>query len=183
MTEALVQRRHTKEDLERLEDPERFELIDGDLVELDMGTTSNAIAARILGRLSVFVEDASLGHVMAGETTLAIFGAEMLPRADGVYISMTTLDGRQLPQGHLDIVPDLVLEVVSGRDIASRVNTKVERYIQAGIRLVWVAWPDTQTIGVYRADGSVMRLTWHAVLSGEDVVPGFELPLSRIFLF
>jgi Uma2 family endonuclease len=46
---------------------------------------------------------------------------------------------------------------------------------------VWYVDPFRQQVSVYRADGTEQTLSLDHTLSGEDVLPGFELPLRRIF--
>lgn len=183
MTEALVERRYTVADLEKLDDPGRFELIDGELVERDMGYQASVLVGNLLTDISVYVRRNGLGYVSGPDTTVDIFGGGNLPRPDIVFVSFSTLGDRTAFEGNLTVAPDLVVEVVSRHDNARNINLKVERYLEAGIKLVWVAWPDTQTVGVYRTDGTVLRLTRNATLSGEDVIPGFEIPLSQVFIF
>jgi Uma2 family endonuclease len=60
---------------------------------------------------------------------------------------------------------------------------KVMTYLEYGVRLVWVVDPPRQTVSVYHADrpGSALLLHIGDTLDGEDVLPGFQLPLSQVF--
>jgi Putative restriction endonuclease len=58
---------------------------------------------------------------------------------------------------------------------------KLEDYQKAGGRLVWVIYPESRTVSVYRGDGSASRLHEDAVLSGEDVIPGFRCEVGSLF--
>ena len=75
----------------------------------------------------------------------------------------------------------MAIEVVSPRDLAWEVDEKVDEYLRAGIRLVWVVFPDTKTIHVYRSDQEMRRLTESDQLTGEDVLPGFSYDVSELF--
>ena len=77
--------------------------------------------------------------------------------------------------------PDLAVEVVSPSDTAEEVREKVDDYLRLGTRLVWVVYPRTKRVAVYRVDGSVRELTGDDVLEGEDVVPGFAYRVADIF--
>jgi Uma2 family endonuclease len=79
------------------------------------------------------------------------------------------------------VEPDLAVEVVSPGDTVYGLNAKIREYLAAGIRLVWVIHPDTRTADVYRLDGSVVHLGPGEALDGEDVLPGFRLPLTELF--
>ncbi len=79
------------------------------------------------------------------------------------------------------IAPDLAVEVVSPSDRAAEVLAKVAEYLEAGTRLVWVVYPQTQKIVVYRPSADVQLLSVGDTLEGEDVVPGFACPVAEVF--
>ncbi len=65
-------------------------------------------------------------------------------------------------------------------DIAAKART----YLHGGARLVWVVWPQSGHIDVWRPENSaVPTMTLHAgdTLDGEDVVPGFTHPVAAVF--
>ena len=86
-----------------------------------------------------------------------------------------------MPRGYFEGAPDLAIEVVSPDDRCSEIEENVREYVSAGTRLVWVFNPATRTLHVYRADGSVSRLTEKDSLKGEDILPGFSLSLRTLF--
>lgn len=85
------------------------------------------------------------------------------------------------PTGHCRVTPDLAIEAVSPNDIAYAVEAKIEQWLAAGVRLVWVLYPDTQRLHVHRQDGTASKLRADDMLSGEDVVPGFQCRVAEIF--
>lgn len=181
MTTAIGEKRYTLADLELLDDPERYELIDGDLVERAMGYESDVLGAGLLIRVGGYVLEHNLGRVAQAGTGLNIFGrADMIPRPDGVFVSRER-SRRQPEQGFLETVPDIAWEVVSPNENATRLRQKVAMYLEAGIRLVWVMWPAASEIDVYRPDGTrtVLRASDH--LTGEDVLLGFSVQVGDLF--
>ena len=80
--------------------------------------------------------------------------------------------------GFPQMSPDLVAEVVSPSDRPGQVTAKALFWLEVGVRLVWVVDPDDQVVTVYRP-GNVVELLQgeDALLSGEDVLPGFSVPL------
>ena len=54
-------------------------------------------------------------------------------------------------------------------------------WLRHGVRLVWVAFPDTRTVDVYRQDGTTITLFEDDVLDGDPVLPGFTLPVREVF--
>jgi Uma2 family endonuclease len=80
----------------------------------------------------------------------------------------------------LVLVPDIAVEIVSPNDKYSEVSVKVKRYLEDGVKLVWVLEPETRQILVYTADG-VTQLSGEMTLTGGDVLPGLAIALSDIF--
>ncbi len=82
----------------------------------------------------------------------------------------------------LDIVPDLVIEVVSPHDSFSYVNEKVRLYLADGVRVIWVVDSQRQRVTVYEPDlERGMELSGDSVLDGGELLPGFKIRLPEIF--
>jgi Uma2 family endonuclease len=82
----------------------------------------------------------------------------------------------------LELVPDLIIEVVSPTDKYSLVNGKVDGDLANGVRLVWVVDPQQRTITLHAADAqTLVVLKGAAVLDGGEVLPGFRLSLEELF--
>ena len=58
---------------------------------------------------------------------------------------------------------------------------KVGEYFASGCRLVWLVDPRTRTVAVYTSLAKRIVLTEKQVLTGGDVLPGFRLPLRKLF--
>jgi hypothetical protein len=59
-------------------------------------------------------------------------------------------------------------------------------WVDAGVQLAWVVWPDTQQVDEWRpgATGTpqlVATLGAGDALDGQDVLPGFTYPLADLF--
>ena len=80
------------------------------------------------------------------------------------------------------MAPDLVVEVISPLESSDDIQDKVVAYLAAGTRMLWVVYPRTRTVTVYRSLQNARILTAQENLSGEEVVPGFECRVSEIFL-
>ena len=81
------------------------------------------------------------------------------------------------------IAPDLVVEVASPSQFGREdLDDKARRWINRGVRLVWVVWPDRKTVDVWeRGDAKPRSLTGQDELSGGAIIPGFHLPLPMIW--
>ena len=78
------------------------------------------------------------------------------------------------------IVPDFVAELRSPSDRLSYVQLKMEEYMENGARLGWLIDPFQRRVYVYRPGQPVEVLENPARVSGEDVLPGFELNPQEI---
>lgn len=80
------------------------------------------------------------------------------------------------------LVPDFVAEVVSPNDRFSELDKKIDAYLADGVRLIWVIDPQRRKAVVYAPDlEQPIHLAGDAVLDGGDVIPGFQVPLSKLF--
>ena len=168
-----------------MSDAGHFELVDGELVERNVSYESSFIGALVNARLMLFVIANKLGWVVQADCGLQIYADDpaKVRFADGAFVSRNRPDASPPGRGHLRAAPDLVLEVVSPNDNAEEVETKLAEYLAAGVRRVWVVYPEARAVHVFRPGGNDSRFTTTDTLSGEDVVPGFELPVAEIFDF
>jgi Uma2 family endonuclease len=79
------------------------------------------------------------------------------------------------------VVPDLAVEVVSPTNLAEEIDTKIADYFQAGVRLVWVIYPDSGRVYVYRSPTQVTVLERTDTMDGGEVLPGLQLPIERLY--
>ena len=81
---------------------------------------------------------------------------------------------------YADGASDVMIEIVSLSESASRLTAKVEFYLQNGAGSVWVVDPEERRIDVY-APGKPMRTYRKNDILIDPILPGFELPLRDIF--
>jgi Uma2 family endonuclease len=84
-------------------------------------------------------------------------------------------------RGWVDIAPEFAVEVVSPNDTVADAEDKAQDYIRAGVGLVWVVIPSTQSVHVWRADGTRSVFQAGATLSGENVLSGFSIEVDALF--
>ena len=172
----------TAEDLLRLNiQDKRSELVRGRLVVREpAGFAHGVMAARIGRRLGEFVESFDLGLVFAAETGFTLARDPDTVRAPDAGFVRRDRVPDPLPRGYAPMAPDLVVEVLSPDDRPGEVLAKVADWLHAGTSLVWVVDPIRRCARVYRADGTESFADGDAALGGEDVLPGFVLPLAAI---
>jgi Uma2 family endonuclease len=179
---ATEARRYTPEDLLSMQDGKSYELVDGRLVERNMGAESSEVAARLLLRLGTFCEERDLGHYFPADNGYQCFPQDpgLLRRPDVSFVRRGRLPGDVSPQGWVKIPPDLAVEVVSPNDAAEELEDKLDDYLKAGVPLIWVIYPRARKARVYRLDGSMSELKEDEALSGEEILPSFRVPLREI---
>ncbi len=129
----------------------RYELVKGELYEMPpAGASHGDIAMEIGSRLRVYVKANQLGRVFAAETGFVLrLDPDTVRAPDASFVAEDRLPPGDLPTGFLEFAPDLAVEVVSPGDRPGEVREKVEDWLRAGTRLVWVVHPSTT---VYRED-------------------------------
>lgn len=83
-------------------------------------------------------------------------------------------------QGFAPLCPDFVIELLSATDDVATLQAKMQEYMDNGCRLGWLVNPKTRTVAVYRPDAAPETMPFTATLSGESVLPGFELNLHSL---
>ncbi len=79
------------------------------------------------------------------------------------------------------IAPDFVVELMSASDILKKAQEKMLEYIENGVQLAWLIQPSTQTVFIYRIDGTISKVVdFDNKLSGENVLPEFEFSLKLL---
>jgi Uma2 family endonuclease len=164
------------------DDGKRHELIEGELTTMTpAGFQHGEIVARLLRRVATVAEDRDLGVALGAETGFRLSEDPDTVRApDVAFVSRERLPGvRQ--RGYGRGAPDLVAEVVSPSDTYEEVDLKVQQWLRAGTRLVWVVNPRSRTVAVHAPGADVGVLRENDVLDGRGVLPGFSCPVSEIF--
>lgn len=175
--------KYTPEDLLSMPDGDRYELVNGELVETNVSAYACHIATRLVLILGNFCELKKIGYVIADGCTYQCFPFDpgMVRRPDVSFVQNNRWPNGPPREGHVRIAPDLAVEVVSPNDIAEDIDDKVSEYLRAGVRLVWVIHPKNRTALTYRPDGSISAVAESGTLDGEAVVPGFKCLLSELF--
>lgn len=184
MSIASPPRRYTAADLLTMPDGDRFELVDGELVELEMSNESSWIAGEIYRRIANWATEKALGWAFPDNTSYQCYpwDEDRVRKPDASFVAKGRLPDGPLPVEHCTVAPDLAVEVVSPHDLYYDVEEKVLEYLRVGVRLVWVVTPSTRTIMVHRADAaSPLHLTEAAELTGDPELPGFHCRVGELF--
>lgn len=157
------------------------ELIEGELVEtMSAGFIHRIVAQRISRFIGNFADENNLGEITAAETGF-ILGEKTYRGADSAFISNEKLKQYGYPQGFFPVAPDIAIEVVSPNNTSEEMMEKVSLYLQNGSQMVWVIYPQTRVITVYRQNNIINLLRETDVLEGKNVLPNFKLPIAKLF--
>jgi Uma2 family endonuclease len=161
----------------------RYELIRGELREMaPAGNEHGKVTVRLTWRLARHVETHGLGVVFAAETGFRISAAPDTVRApDVAFVTRERLDEVGPIEGYWPGAPDLVVEVVSPNDRYTDVEEKTTDWLGAGTRMVLVVNPRKRIVTVYRSLTQITILTESDLLSGDDIVPGWQVRVGDIF--
>lgn len=157
------------------------ELIDGTLVEKPMGAIESFLAIVLSRHLGNFVEEHDLG-ILLGEAGMLRFSPRRIYIPDISFISwaqnpMREMHKQQVPNLH----PDLAVEVLSPSNTTSEMKKKRVDYFEWGTQLVWQLDVATRTMQVFTEPEEFSTVTTNDELDGGTVLPGFALPLRKLF--
>ncbi len=171
-----------EEFLERYLD-EPFELVKGRPLEVPVGNPKHSKVCIKIGRyLDEHAEKFHLGHVMSNDMIVKVkSNPDSMRGADVAFVSYERLPKGPVPTGVLPVVPELIFEVLSPSNSWSETLTKVLEYLDAGVKTVVVVDPDESSATLYRTESKPETLPESGVLRFPDVLPGFELPLAKLF--
>ena len=164
----------------------RYELVDGKVVEMAPANRRHGRAAASIG--AAFHNycrrtGAGWAEVEVGYTVRS--GPDTVRGPDVSLVLRTTPDDAEEQTGFIPGAPDIAVEVVSPSNTAAQIERKVAEYLAAGSQRVWVVYSATgrnpRRVLVHRADGTTVAYTGDDVITDEELLPGFSLPLSDIF--
>jgi len=163
----------------------RWELFEGVIHEMAGGTGGEhgEITHQIGRHVGNHVGDHQLGRMTAAETCFLLFknpnGKDIIHCPDAAFVTIERAP-KPFGPGYIPFAPDFAVEVVSPGNEASEIHNKVLNYLRYGTPLVWVVYPDSQTVVVHTKAGA-KTLMIEDTLDGGDVLPGFTLPVRDVF--
>ena len=160
----------------------KYEIVDGELREMgNSGMKHGNIAAFLGGVIEIYARQHKLGITCDSSTAFTLQnGNRRSP--DISFIAKQRLQGiTEIPQGFFTGAPDLAVEVISPSNTFNEIHQKILEYFENGSKLVWVIYPEEQFVLVYHelTPDKFLRTTDN--LDGEDVIPGFTVPVADLF--
>ena len=104
--------------------------------------------------------------------------------ADGAYVPADQLAAVSWDRKeYFPAVPHLVIEVISSSERADDVMEKVQDYLTGGALRVWCLYPARRAVYIHDANGPMRVVRGaDAVLTDDELLPGFSVPLNMFFV-
>lgn len=172
------------------DDGRRYELIEGKLIDIDgegeqdESASHNLQRGRIITRLVVEIakylarQEKIVGEVL---TNVAF---ELAPQTVAIpAVAFVRAEKLAAPASEKAFpgAPDLAVEVISPNDTWSVIISRVRLYQQYQIGLVWIVDPFDKGVIIFRPDQPRREVFAEDDLSGEEILPGFTLPVKTLF--
>ena len=163
----------------------RYELVDGEVVELSpVNDEHSGIASNIDTAFNNYSRRHGFGQAGVEAGYVVLSGPDTV-RGPDVSFRLVPRNRRRQNAGFLSGAPDIAVEVVSPSNTASEMERKVREYLTAGSQRVWVVHSATpaapRQVLIHRSDGTILTYTNDDVITDEELLPGFSLPLAEIF--
>lgn len=182
----IQQKKLNADDLVRIvaENPDqRYELIEGELITMSLrGMIDGVTKARLMTFIAEHVLSNKTGHIVVGRVGFYTRGSVDTVRAPDVAVIARDVLPADLSQiWYVDVAPELVVEVASPGDTGPEIEAKVQEWLDFGVQMVWVAYPNTRRLHVYGTAITQRILNADDTLDGGEVLPGFSVTVSECF--
>jgi len=161
------------------------ELVRGQIVRYPMpGGPHGYICNNASAIITPFVREHGLGRVFSNDTftkTRVKEETETLRGPDVAFVSYTRMPKGPIPNGPIPCAPDLVIEVRSPSDRIPQLSAKATEYLDAGVVVVIVLDPETESLAVFRENEFPIRMHNSDELTLPDVLPGFAVEVKKFF--
>ena len=170
-------------DVEKTRNKHRIlcELVDGTLVEKAMGYEESVLALFLGGKLTDFVMSRKLGLV-SGEAGMMEIRENLVRIPDLAFVSWDRIPKRNRSlKATPRISPNLAIEILSKSNTSGEMDRKRSDYFSTGTQEVWQIDPKKRTVSVYRSIEEFETIKEPDILTGGELLPGFEISLNVLF--
>jgi Uma2 family endonuclease len=164
------------------DDGQLTELVRGRIVEMPSPKpTHRYFCSNISGILRDFVRANDLGRVVSNDSGVQTErGPDTVRGPDVAFYSYSRVPKGPLPEGYWP-APELVFEMRSPSDRWAAITAKAGEYLAAGVLVVCVVDPETESVGVYFGNELPRRHTAEEELTLPEVLPGLTIPIRQFF--
>ncbi|MBI1917655.1 MAG: Uma2 family endonuclease [Planctomycetes bacterium] len=175
----------TAEEFAQLPQPEdgsQQELVNGVVLTVPAPSFNHGQVCSTIGcKLGVFIDANQRGWITSNDSGVIL--AREPDTVRGPDLAFWSRERMPAPPqtGYPDLAPDLVVEVLSPSDVFPQILRKVQQYLRAGTREVWVVVPEDRSVTVCRPGQEQVILSNGETLSSGDILPGFSCPVAELF--
>lgn len=180
---SIAEKLLTVEEYQRLPDPGiPTELVQGKVVRMNPPTPRHGqVCMRIARVLDRYLEEHPLGELVSNDAGIIIArNPDTVRGADVAFYSHERVPRGPLPQGYLPVVPEVVFEVRSAEDRWHRLLAKTAEYLEAGVSIVCVLDPFSETLHIYTADQPAQVVAGDQEFRLPEVLPGFRCQVAAL---
>ncbi|MFN2454521.1 MAG: Uma2 family endonuclease [Pyrinomonadaceae bacterium] len=161
-----------------------YELVAGELRTMSpTGGTHGIICARLAAVLYQHVEAHNLGVVLGAECGFKIgSNPDTVIAPDVAFVRYEQMETVADIDKFLPLAPDLAVEVLSPSNTFSEIDEKIELFLAAGTRVVWIVNPRRRTITIHPQQNAPRILTESDKLSDDEILPGFRYEIAKLFI-
>ena len=146
------------------------------------GGAHGVVAGTVFAALNAFVAAQQLGLCFPDGTGFLLPGlGDTVRSPDAAFLRADKLPRHGFDSGWIAAAPDLVVEILSPSETAADLEGKLRDYAAAGTQLIWVVDPALRVVAVKAANAPERRLSEPDTLEGDAVLPGFAIPVARLF--
>ncbi len=179
---ATVTKRWTYGDYLKLDDDKRYEIIEGELLEMPApSTTHQRLVGRLFRLMSEFVEEKGLGEVFVSPVDVILSETNVV-QPDVVFVSKERSE--IVKEKGVFGAPDLVVEVISPSTLKRDTEDKKRIYAEHGVKELWLVFPGERAVEVFTLRGSSYEICSFSYEEGSVKscnLKGFELNLGELF--
>ncbi|HXH13389.1 MAG TPA: Uma2 family endonuclease [Alphaproteobacteria bacterium] len=181
---ATTEKLLTAEEFEALpDDGKRYELIDGELREMAPLTMWHGeVEANLATLLGRHVCAHGLGRVSCGAVLFIVRrNPDRVRAADIAFIRQERVPPLEARQHIMEVIPDLVVEILSKSETIKEVNDRIDDWLGAGVQMLWIVDPFRRTVTIFRPEHDPTLVGEHGILEGDPVISGFRCPVAELF--
>jgi Uma2 family endonuclease len=148
----------------------KYEWNDGELIKF---TGMNKLQVKVYDILNTlfikkgFWETATF----VSEYDVQLTGIQMR-RPDIAYLTKEQIEAADKGT---DVIPEFVIEIISGNDNINKVEEKIGEYYKAGVKVVWLIFPENKSVHIYTSRRNVKICIENDICSAAPVLPEFEI--------
>ena len=162
-------------------------LVRGELRENGMAVR-NRFHGRVTVRASRFLDEWAdtlplpHGSVYAGEIGICLGrDPDLLFGVDIVYVSADVVARQTEKVTIIEGVPILAVEILSPNDTIEDIHDKINDYLKAGVKVIWIIDPYLRTVEIFRPGEGPILVNDRQELTGDPELPGFRIAVAKLF--